>query len=656
MNFGDIEKSFDLHYDGVGFSELEKKVSITRNGCETIYEYLLSDGLRIRRIMTEYPEYGAVEWVDHFENTSDHESGLITELWDCDATLPLAGGKEHGWESRLPDTETDTRICSPCGSIISHEEFHCDTEKYDWSGFANHIYVDNTKEYANENGRSSDGTAPFFNVYTKDEGIIFAIGWSGQWRCRISRGKASVRIMTKIEDTEFRLLPHERIRTSSIVIMPYVGDFFAGQNRWRRLVKAHFSPIDVTSDRHLPFSNMIWGGMSTEGCLKRLDAIEKAGLPQEYIWMDAGWYGVSEKESPDEFEGDWPLYTGDWRVNKKHHPDGLLDVRKKIDDMGKKFLLWFEPERVRRNSPIFAEHPEYLWGIERDGDTDNFLLNLGDDGAWQYCYETLSEKIRELRIDCLRIDFNFPPIYYWRQNDVPGRRGISEIKYVMGLYRLWDALLAEFPSLLIDNCSSGGRRIDIETLRRSVPLWRSDACCNANYPPEIAQKHSMSFGLWMPYSGTSCGREVNDTYRARSAYSPGFGNNYFYSERDEIHSDPKTIEWMRRIGEEYKTVRDYLSADIYPLTDIGNDESWMAVQYDRPECGDGMLMIFKRSGSPYTHASFDLRGIGDGAHCKFTDLDDGSELTIDGSELLERGFELEIKGSRVSKIFTYTKI
>ncbi len=114
-------------------------------------------------------------------------------------------------------------------------------------------------------------------------------------------------------------------------------------------------------------------------------------------------------------------------------------------------------------------------------------MNLGDESAWNYCFDTLAELIEKLNLHYYRQDFNILPLPYWRKNDTQDRIGISEIKHIMGLYRLWDALLERFPHLMIDNCASGGRRIDIETLRRSVPLWRSDAQCPANYRCEIAQ-------------------------------------------------------------------------------------------------------------------------------------------------------------------------
>ena len=162
--------------------------------------------------------------------------------------------------------------------------------------------------------------------------------------------------------------------------------------------------------------------------------------------MDAGWYGSTTAPTPDEFEGDWPEYTGDWSVSPLIHPNGLKDVSKAVHEAGKKFLLWFEPERVRKSTPIAKEHPEYF--IHPNWQEDNLLLNLGDEKAWEYCFNTLSSHIEEIGIDCYRQDFNFDPLPYWRLSDEDDRKGITEIKYINGLYRLWDTLLEKFPKLL----------------------------------------------------------------------------------------------------------------------------------------------------------------------------------------------------------------
>jgi hypothetical protein len=71
----------------------------------------------------------------------------------------------------------------------------------------------------------------------------------------------------------------------------------------------------------------------------------------------------------------------------------------------------------------------------------------------------------------------YDPLPYWRANDAPDRQGMAEIRHVEGLYEFWNDLLRRHPGLVIDNCASGGRRIDLETISRSIPLWRSDWQC-----------------------------------------------------------------------------------------------------------------------------------------------------------------------------------
>jgi len=72
----------------------------------------------------------------------------------------------------------------------------------------------------------------------------------------------------------------------------------------------------------------------------------------------------------------------------------------------------------------------------------------------------------------------------------------------------WDELRRRHPGMLIDNCASGGRRLDVESLRRSVPLWRSD------YRFRDDRHQGMTYGLsfWIPYHGT--GASGNDEITA----------------------------------------------------------------------------------------------------------------------------------------------
>src|SRR5208283_5148942 len=102
------------------------------------------------------------------------------------------------------------------------------------------------------------------------------------------------------------------------------------------------------------------------------------------------------------------------------------------------------------------------------------LLFLGNPEAWHWLVEHVSQMIQSQGIDTYRQDFNFEPLTLWQSNDTPDRAGITEIEHVEGYLAYFDELHKRFPNILIDTCASGGRRDDLETLRRAVPLWRSD--------------------------------------------------------------------------------------------------------------------------------------------------------------------------------------
>ncbi|MDY3929608.1 MAG: alpha-galactosidase [Clostridia bacterium] len=649
MDFLKNNKRFSFKLDGENAWDLCFKSESTEEGNILNTVYCFKNGLKITNIAKKYEKFGAYEWVNYFENTSDMPSGIISELWDCECTLPIEHEENRKWVAHFPDVKSATKICAPSGSTCAAKEFYSDKNRR-----INHIYPGEKREYSASGGRSSERNAPFFDIGKNGRGYIFAIGWTGQWHCEISRGNDSITFKSKIEDTDFRIMPGERFRTSSVVIMPYDENDEA-HNKWRRLVKENFSLIGKPGrDDYAPLCAGIWGGMSTDSVLERINAVKENNLPFEYIWMDAGWYGIDTKPTPDEFEGDWPSHTGDWRVSALIHPNGLKDVSKAIHDAGMKFLLWFEPERVIRTTPTAVQHPEYFLYSDEE-QSDNRLLNLGNQDAWEYCFKTISGLIEELKIDCYRQDFNFLPLSYWRKNDSSDRRGITEIKHINGMYKLWDSLLERFPNLIIDNCASGGRRIDVETLRRSVPLWRSDFQCPANYDVEGSQCHNQTFNLWMPYSGTGSGR-IYDEYRIRSAYAGGMTTNYSFSERDDFCKKCEHIEFIKKYTEEYLKVRPYFSEDFYSLTEVSDKlDIWCAMQFNRPSDNDGIIQVFRRENSPYETAIFTLRGIDEKSTYLFTDADGGT-FSVSGQELVNNGLKINIHEKRKAKIYFYNRM
>ena len=635
--------SFKLGENNVWDTEYKREVN--ENGDALTTTYTFDGGLKVTNIARKISKHGAYEWVNYFENTGAKPTAIISELWDCDITLPLGKEATHDATNDVAMAADDaTRVFAPNGSTWSEYEFYCDVDAVDDRYRTHHIQPGQTKTYVASRGRSSEKQAPFFNISKQNSGYIFAIGWTGQWNAEISRGNDDITFKSKIEDTHFRLYPGEKIRTSSVVMMPYDCNLTDAHNKWRRLLKEEFSLIGKPGrPKYAPLTWNVWGGLPSDKVIERVNYAKENNLPFEMTWMDAAWYGKDTRPSQNSFQSDWITARGDWSVSPHIHPNGMVDVAQAIKDAGMGFLLWFELERANPNSPLVSAHPDCFLSSEHPD--ANKLLNLGDEKAWQLAYDILSEYIRKLNLKCYRIDFNDGPLPYWRATDSCDRRGITEIKYITGLYKLLDSLLSEFPDLIIDNCASGGRRLDIEMFRRSVSLWRTDYMCTANYDIEGIQCHALSYNMWMPYSGNCPGTKW-DKYRLRSSYGTSL---------TIIATTKPSCENFRELIDEYLKVRPYFTEDFYPLSEItAKTDTWCAWQFDRPGEGDGIVQIFRRRKSPYETATYTLGGIDENANYLFTDAD-GGEFTLTGSELRD-GFKVEILEKESSKLYFYKAI
>ncbi len=102
---------------------------------------------------------------------------------------------------------------------------------------------------------------------------------------------------------------------------------------------------------------------------------------------------------------------------------------------------------------------------------------------------------------------------------------MTENLYIQGYLAFWDELRRRHPKMLIDSCASGGRRNDLETMRRGVPLLRSDYQASSG---DIAfatgnQCHTYGLSSWLPYYGQGVYLPQQDTvYHARSYMCPAF--------------------------------------------------------------------------------------------------------------------------------------
>jgi alpha-galactosidase len=357
------------------------------------------------------------------------------------------------------------------------------------------------------------------------------------------------------------------------------------------------------------------------------------GIKPEYWEMDAGWY-IND--------GHW-WTIGTWEPDPKRFPGGLRPLYDFVHARGLKTHIWFELERAMRGTWMWEKHPEWLLTSPEGEKADRRLLNLGDPQAYKWVLDTLDQYINE-GIDFYRTDFNIAPLPYWRANDAPDRQGITEIKYVTALLAYFDELLRRHPDLLIDMCASGGRRNDLETLRRGIPITRSD------YSLEPVGMQNITYGisLWIPVYGS--GTMAVDPYSIRSGWAPRFGFGWDVGNKD------LDIDFLRRMFQEWQNSADYLFGDFYPLTPYNSTNSaWMAWQFDRPDLGAGMVQVFRRPESNFESARLKLRGLDPDAEYDLNDVDKSRAVALKGRTLMEEGLPLSMPEAPASTIITYRK-
>lgn len=613
---------FSFTYDGKSSAELlatwnaqfaEKKLD--RHRTERTLSYAdPKTGLRVRCIAVAYNDYPTVEWTLYFENAGRADSPILENIRAIDTGFTRADKGEFTLHGNRGDDTT----------ALSYQP-------YDVA-----LPPGTVKHLASGGGKSTFGDYPYFNVEWADQGAIVVLGWPGQWAAEFSRDNGTgLRVSGGQQTTHFTLHPGEEVRTPLAVVQFYKGEPVRAQNIWRRWMIAHNVPRTGHGKTPPPMlimcdGNYFPGLLTSEAGEKQwIDAYIREDIKPDYWWIDAGWYPTP---------GEWPL-VGTWEPDKTRYPKGLKAVSDYVHARGMKLIVWFEPERASAGSWLAQNHPEWIIGGSKGG-----LVNLGNPDAWKWMVERVDGLLVSEGIDLYREDFNMDPLSSWQANDTPDRQGITENKHVMGHLAYWDELKRRHPGMLIDSCAGGGRRNDLETLRRAVPLLRSDY----QGEPVGNQGHTYGLSSWVPFYGTGI---WGDEYAIRSHFCPSLGIAI------DVRKEGNDYAFMRRMYRDWRKVSQYMVADYYPLTPYSPaNDAWMAWQFNSPEKGEGLVQAFRRAENREESICLKLHGLDPAAQYTVTDLDSTEPQRLSGQELMDRGLTLDLLKAPAAKIITYQKL
>ena len=559
---------------------------------------------------TIYEAYAACEWTVRLRNDGAAQSPVIRDFYAADCELPLGQSDVYfskGSEPAADDFELMRSAVCPTPMVF------------------------------NANGGRSESFLPYWNLCGDKGGAVLSVGWTGQWYTSLRQTASGVFVRAKQEYFKAPLLPGEQVRSPLVTLTFYQNDNpVKGFNAFRAWEVDCVCPQNLKPAMGYVIANE-FNTKTTDELIQQVNAVPDDIMANvDYFWMDAGWYTYNEG---------WYDGVGNWTPDPARFPQGLAPLSAAMRARGADFLLWYEPERVREGT-ILCEtgkaHPG--WIVQRG---DNLLWNLAEDAACDHLIAYISASLQENGVTRYRQDFNFTPLPYWKQADqalYDGRTGICENHYVTNLYRYLDALCAAVPGLVIDNCASGGKRLDIEMTRRSVPLWRSDYNCgNADgtvKPDVLEATQSMTCGLsfWLPYSGTN--RYFHSVYASRSA---------ILTHASVYQPDPAEFA-------KYKGIQEMMAQRYFPLTcggprqdtllamQFGDETAGAALIYHRPQAKDGSYLLRCSGLEPETTY-------------RLTDLDDPAfSAALTGQALMETGVSVTLQAAPSAAVIFYEAV
>ena len=491
-------------------------------------------------------------------------------------------------------------------------------------------------------GTSCYGAFPYMRLHLPEGGVNMAFGWTGDWTARFVKTEAGIRLAMGQKRCHMVIRPGETVRVPSLTVIPYKGDADAGRNTWRRWYFAHILPKEngqLLQPRCCMHYFQAGGkpeftGATEENQLAAMDGYLQNGIRPDVWWIDAGWY-------PCDYV--WQK-TGTWRHNEENFPRGLKPIGDRCKELGMEFLLWFEPERIQVGTEFAEAHPQ--WCLKSTiGEADNpyLLVNLGDAECCEFVTDMLDGFIKDYGVNIYRQDFNLRldrgcPAQCWLEAEAEDRIGAMENQHIQGYYRMWDVLLERNPGLLIDSCASGGRRNDIETMRRSVPLHYTDVGYG-NHPIKLKQHRQMF--EWIPYFRAHnmnwCGADglydrtsrKPDRYSYYAAMAPSLTDMTAWDATAKEFALAREMQAIWR-----KAAQLMLGTDYYPLTECRKSaDDFYAAQFHDTQNGRGMLHLLNGATATESRFTVRLKGLDADASYHLT-ASEGGELTCTGRELM----------------------
>lgn len=516
-----------------------------------------------------------------------------------------------------------------------------------------------------QRGRSSHGEQPWFALVRADGAVLCgAVAWSGNWVFRFEPDQSGDRHLLSggLHDNGFTkvLRPGEAIEAPSVVLaLGSGGDLDTASIPLARVGRQFWAPRNELSER-LPVEWNHWWPYedhSIDETVFRANVDVAAEIGVEVCTLDAGWFGPSDPDT------NWVDVRGDWDiVNPVRFPSGIRALADYVHDKGMRFGIWCEIEALGPKAALARNRPDFP--AQRDGKSLGYVC-FGNPDAAEWAFQTLDRLAGDYTADWIKLDFNLDPGLGCDRTDHGHGAGDGLFEHYKAYYHVLERVRAAHPELVLENCSSGGLRIDLGMLRQthltflSDPDWPEHGLqllwgASLLLPPNqlLHWGYSEWHGehrcqLFDPRDPGLAMHQV-DYYR-RIAMVGASGMAWKLPElpaavRDRLHENNRVYQ---------DVVRPFVrTADLHRLTDqpmrFGGGSRWAGFQYSRPDGSEHLVLLFRLPGGEPTRP-ISLRGLEPDRLYDVRWHDAGDSQTMTGRSLMADGLcrELPEEGSEL---------